>query len=243
MEPASPQCHDPHRTVSETSRNDMAPMHRLGISAVGLCGALVLRLLYCTYRWQFRGRAQDANFLRTLARPAIFIFWHGRQLLMPGLYSRLGGPRGMLYALISRHRDGRYLARAIECLGFRSVAGSSLRGGSEALLQLRRSLASGHHVAITPDGPRGPVHKVKSGCLVLARNSGYPIYPVAIGTRRALHFKSWDSMMLPMPFSKVVGVIGEPICVPPDCVGERAERMRERIEQVLVDVTMEADSE
>ncbi len=39
-------------------------------------------------------------------------------------------------------------------------------------------LAAGTNIGITPDGPKGPRHRVKQGIIELARISGRPIVPV-----------------------------------------------------------------
>ncbi len=241
VESAPRKHHEPGEGSGNSLGESESFLRQLHIFAVGLLGAFLLRVLYRTYRWRFHGLANQMNFFRENTAPAIFVFWHGRQLLMPRFYQLMGGPKGKIYTLISRHRDGRFIARVLSFLGFGSVAGSSTRGGAEALLQLRRYLAGGCHVAITPDGPRGPAGSVKLGCVALARNAGVPIFPVAIGADRSWHFSSWDSMMLPKPFAKIVGVIGEPLYVPADCMQQGLEDMRRRVERALFAATQVAD--
>jgi lysophospholipid acyltransferase (LPLAT)-like uncharacterized protein len=68
--------------------------------------------------------------------------------------------------------------------------------------------------AITPDGPRGPVHEFKQGAVVLAQLTGKPILPIAVSASRTLRFSTWDRFELPLPFSRVVISIGEPVIVP-----------------------------
>ena len=51
---------------------------------------------------------------------------------------------------------------------------------------------------------------------MIASQSGLAIVPAGIGFVRAFRFHSWDRFALPMPFSMMVGVIGNPIFVPKD---------------------------
>jgi lysophospholipid acyltransferase (LPLAT)-like uncharacterized protein len=68
-------------------------------------------------------------------------------------------------------------------------------------------------MAITPDGPRGPVGKMQPGAVFLAQKSGKPLVPVGISVERAWRTQSWDRFVVPKPFSRVVWHYGEPIYV------------------------------
>jgi lysophospholipid acyltransferase (LPLAT)-like uncharacterized protein len=58
--------------------------------------------------------------------------------------------------LISRHADGEVIARIVEGLGYRTVRGSTTRGGVRAILETAQYVNEGITVGFTPDGPRGP---------------------------------------------------------------------------------------
>ena len=103
----------------------------------------------------------------------IIVFWHGQQLMMP-----LGYRGRLAHILISQHRDGELIYRIVHRFGFRSVRGSTTRGGSRALRQLIRHGRNGSDLVITPDGPQGPPHKVHEGVMSLAKLTGFPIIPV-----------------------------------------------------------------
>jgi lysophospholipid acyltransferase (LPLAT)-like uncharacterized protein len=51
---------------------------------------------------------------------------------------------------------------------------------------------------------------------MIASQSGLAIVPAGIGFVRAWRFSSWDRFALPVPGSTMVGVVGEPIFVPPN---------------------------
>src|SRR5258706_2660368 len=103
--------------------------------------------------------------------------------------------------LISRHRDGGYLADLGERWGYRSVRGSTRRGGEVGLLGIVRALEGGAEVAITPDGPRGPAERVQPGAIAAAQHAGVPI--VAVGARGAPAWVlgAWGRMWIPKPLS------------------------------------------
>ena len=206
----------------------------------GFLGAVLLYVLNLTLRWQRVGLAAKPGFWDG-KNPRIFVVWHNRQLMMPFVYRMMGGRWRTMCALASRHRDGRIIGRSMNYLGFRMAAGSSTRGGRTALRALVRGLNDGRHVAVTPDGPRGPLYRFKSGALKLAQLSGAPLYPVAYAAKRRWEFGSWDRMFLPKPFSQAVLVIGEPIEIPSGIGSVDLKRYLELVELKLNEVTAAAD--
>lgn len=224
-------------------RSESGFLRSLRIRTLGFLAALVLRVLHATLRWHRPGKVSEPNFLND-GVPKIFVFWHGRQLMMPWGYHGVPGdrPKKALHMLISQHADGRIIASAVERLGIRTVAGSSSRGGKEAAQDLIARLQEGDHVAITPDGPRGPACQCKPGAIKIAKITGAPIYPAAYGTRRRWRFGSWDGMILPKPFSPGVFYVGEPVYVPADASEERLEELRKLLDQRLNEATAYVDN-
>ena len=199
--------------------------------------ALYIRFVHATSRWSVEG-GEHAAALWARDAPFIVAFWHGRLLLMPYCWRR-GKP---IELLVSRHRDGRLIARAIGYFDFRTIAGSTSRGGSAALRAMLRGLGHGGSVGITPDGPRGPRMRAGIGIADLARLSGAPILPVAYATSRRRVLGSWDRFIVALPFSRGVYVWGAPIEAPPRHGGEAAsEATRRAVEEALNAVTAEAD--
>lgn len=166
----------------------------------------------------------------------VVAFWHGRLLMMPFLY--LEQPRTIL---ISHHRDGEYITRIATRLGTNVIRGSATRGGARAFIQMVRALREGQHLAITPDGPRGPRGKVKVGVVEIAKLTGAPILPVSFSAERRRFLKSWDGFLVPLPLSRAVYVWGEPIYVEPTATKEEVVKYQELLEARLDLLTMEAD--
>jgi len=150
---------------------------------------------------------------------------------------RANGKR-RIAVLVSGHRDGRLISQTIRYFGVDTVTGSSTRGGMEGMRNLIRELEGANIAAITPDGPKGPVYKAKSGVVKLAQECQVPIYPLAYSAKRKHIFGSWDQMLLPKPFSKAVWVVGEPVLIAAD---EDAEHARQRVETAINEVTRQAD--
>jgi lysophospholipid acyltransferase (LPLAT)-like uncharacterized protein len=199
-------------------------------------GAGALRALVATLRVR---REEDAIAALWAARaPLIYAVWHGRGLLLPRLYGRRA-----CRVLTSRSRDGELVARWMARFGLVPVRGSSSRGGSEALRRLARALREGHEVVVVPDGPTGPREVLKAGVITLARLSGAPIVPMAVGASREWRLHSWDEFRIPKPFGRCVIRFGEPIRVPADADRAAEEAARKEVEAALRGLTWQVDEE
>jgi lysophospholipid acyltransferase (LPLAT)-like uncharacterized protein len=198
--------------------------------------SLALRLLSLTIRKKvlFPERA-DHFWARD--QTIIFAFWHQRLLMM--LFLPHAGRVGMM---VSRHRDGEFIARAVKLFGVESIRGSTTRGGLSALRGMVRFYRTGGNLAITPDGPQGPRHVVQMGAVELARQTGAPILPVTYSASRKKVFGSWDHFILPLPFSRVVYLWGEPLWVPRETEKKGMEEKRLLLEDRLRRITDEADN-
>jgi lysophospholipid acyltransferase (LPLAT)-like uncharacterized protein len=161
-------------------------------------------------------------------RPLIGSFWHS--CIIPATYICRGlGVRVMS----SNSYDGEYMGRIIRRFGFVAVKGSSSRNAVRALLGLRRALQEGWTVAFTLDGPRGPRHKVKPGPVALARSSSVPLTMFHAAVDKAWVLNSWDRMMIPMPFSRVLIRFGRLIPVPASATDEDIERYTAELQASL----------
>ncbi len=168
--------------------------------------------------------------------PVIIAFWHSRLLILPYLIIKR-----RVTIMISRHRDGELIARAVRFLPIDPIRGSTTRGGSRALRELLRATARGSHVAITPDGPRGPRNQAQNGVIMLASRTGLPIIPVTYGASKRKVFKSWDRFYFPYPFCRIVFIWDEPIWVRPEEGQAGVEEKRETLETRLNHITAQAD--
>lgn len=146
--------------------------------------------------------------LRDSGEPYLFVLWH--EALLPLLWRHRN--QGIAI-VVSEARDGAYLASYAESIGYRLVRGSSTRGAARALLGAVRTLGSGHPVAFTPDGPRGPRRELKQGVVAAAQRAAVRILPIHADADRAWRFASWDRFMLPKPFARVRVAYGEPFRV------------------------------
>ncbi|MEQ9555746.1 MAG: lysophospholipid acyltransferase family protein [Rhodospirillales bacterium] len=199
-------------------------------------GSLYIRLVHATGRWQVVG-GDAARAHWAAGRPFILCFWHGRILMMPHCWPRDRD----IHMLISQHRDGQIIARTVGHFGIKTVAGSSSRGGAQALRAMVKALKAGDCVGITPDGPRGPRMRASDGAVALARLSGVPIIPATFGAARGKVVQSWDRFLIAWPFGRGVIVWGDPIEVARDADADQLNAARTRVEDALNVITAEAD--
>lgn len=176
-------------------------------AAIAAAGYPVVAALGRTLSWSVEGLSHYEDAMRS-GRPPILALWHGR-ILPATLFWR---DRGIV-ALTSANFDGEWTAQLMARFGYRAARGSTSRGGSRALVQLRRELAAGRPVAFTVDGPRGPARVVQPGAVWLAGATGHPIIPFHIECERSWTTGSWDAAQVPRPFTRVVVVVGAPLGV------------------------------
>ena len=199
-------------------------------------GRAVLDALLATARFEVSGAEHHRQFTAH-GQPVIFVLWHGRLLPLAHLHRGEG-----IAALISRSRDGEYLARLLERWGFVPVRGSSSRGGSTALREMVRQARAGRCLAITPDGPRGPRQRLKEGVLVAGQLTGLPLIPVTASASRAWWVGGWDRFLIPRAFARIRVVYGPPVRVPRDAGAEELAALRLSLEEELNRLTAEVDA-
>ena len=200
----------------------------------------LIRLLARSMRLRFG--AADAEIYHALlkeGRPVIWAFWH--EDLFGVLTSFMKERKGQPAIMISRSRDGEKLARVIERLGMEAVRGSSSRGAVRGLIELKRWLNEPgddlRMAAMALDGPRGPRRKAKPGVVLLARQSGAVIIPLAFHPYRRWVFRSWDRTRLPKPFATIRPRLGRP--VDPSALDQTEIEISEGLERTLNELATE----
>ncbi len=209
-------------------------------SAAGFLAAEFLRLTWLTNKFSYDPPDLYDGPDRNL--PVIVAFWHGQHFMMPFLKRK----HDIVKVLISRHRDGEINAIAAERLGVGTVRGSGdhgsdfrRKGGVPAFKGMLRALDDNYNMALTADVPK--VSRVAGlGIIMLARESGRPIFPVAIATSRFKRLDNWDRSVVHLPFGRGVIAMGEPILVPRDADDEAMEVCRVQLEAGLNELTRRA---
>lgn len=199
-------------------------------------GLFLVRLLNSTYRIRIVDPHNEKDCLEKDGS-IIYASWHQR--FFPGI--AFFATRKPIAILISRSRDGEFISRIVNILGWHAVRGSSSRGGGEGLLQLRELAKCGYRIGHIVDGPKGPFGVIKPGLLKIAQVSGMAIIPTITSSQKKWIFKSWDRFMVPKPFSRVIIRFGEPVYIMPDLDKDEFEEKRLLIEQKMKELYEDTD--
>ncbi len=199
---------------------------RAEVAAIAALGYPVLRALGSTWRWKVSG-AEHVDAVAKAGRHPIYSCWHGR-ILPSILYLQ----RRDLVVITSENYDGEWISQIIQKFGYSTARGSTSRGGPKALRQLVRA-AKVKGIAITLDGPRGPVEVAQLGAVWLSKATGNPLLPFHSEAASSWTLPSWDRTQIPKPFTTVAMAIGAPLYIPREVDDTALESWRHRLEESL----------
>lgn len=191
---------------------------RLTIRLADWAFYLLIRIIGRTIRFEVAGW-ENFEAIENAGKIPIYAFWHDRIFASTYFFRNRG-----IAVITSQSKDGEYIARFIQRLGYGAIRGSSTRGGVGALVEMIRTMRRGVPMAFTVDGPKGPRYEAKSGAVLLAKKTGNPMMPFVIEPKRSWTAGSWDRLQIPVPFTRAKLTIGEPIYVAPDSTDEGIQK-------------------
>jgi len=165
----------------------------------------------------------------------VVAFWHGSMAIGWYLHRNIN-----CSALVSKSKDGDVLAHILKKWNYKIVRGSSHIGGNDALVMLLDLINDKYSLAITPDGPTGPIHKMKAGAVITAKKGNAPLILAGIGCDRKIVFKSWDKFELPLPFSNVFVKYSDVITIEQNLSYDETSNMILQCEEMLNKLQKEA---
>ncbi|MHC4824157.1 MAG: lysophospholipid acyltransferase family protein [Planctomycetota bacterium] len=193
-----------------------------------LLGPMLFRLLSMTWRVKILNLATRDD-LHKAGSPPVISFWH--QQIPAALGSHRGYP---VRVMVSLNRDGAMIANLAKRLGFKSVRGSSSKGAGKALREMAELAKGPEALGFTPDGPRGPLHSIAPGVIYMAALSSRPLLTVGFAASRAWRAGSWDRMVIPKPFARIVVFYDDALGVPDPAAakeGPEQEAMCRRLKE------------
>jgi lysophospholipid acyltransferase (LPLAT)-like uncharacterized protein len=216
----------------------------LGRLVLSHLGAATMRLVWHSTRWSVEG-LEHRNAVLAGGGPVVTAFWHGRLFFSPFL----APPGRETVAMISNNSDGALISAIVARFNVGAVRGSTRdprkrerdKGGREAYDAALAALGRNAVLAITPDGPRGPLMRAQGGAALLSIAAQAPVLPWSISTRHARFTRSWDRFLIPRPFDRGLLIYGPPIQPPAAADEDAVERHRLAIETAVTAVTQEAD--
>jgi lysophospholipid acyltransferase (LPLAT)-like uncharacterized protein len=215
---SAPAAHEPlrntlYRRVTKGQRR-LTPGRMLMYRVAVALGWAVIRTLWATCRvTHVSGLERARNAVRE-SKSLIPVYWHQHMLFGARAVLDLRSEGLRAGFLISPSIDGTAPAMLVEKVGGVVIRGSSTHTGARALRDYYETIVKQQvSPAITPDGPKGPLHEFKPGPILLSQITGKPILPVAVAAATAIRFRTWDAFELPLPFSRIAIVYGEPVKV------------------------------
>jgi lysophospholipid acyltransferase (LPLAT)-like uncharacterized protein len=200
---------------------------RVEAAAIAAVGYPLIGMLGRTWRWRVTGFEHFTGIFAS-GRFPVMAFWHGR--ILPALY--YFRRRGIV-VITSDNFDGEWMAKIIDRFGYMTARGSTSRNAARAALRAKRRMEEGRPVGLTVDGPRGPAHVAQPGALWLAKVTGNPVLPFHLEAASHWTARSWDASQVPLPFSRIAVVVGEPLWVPGDADAAVLEAKRVELEGIL----------
>ncbi|MBI5115598.1 lysophospholipid acyltransferase family protein [Candidatus Poribacteria bacterium] len=165
--------------------------------------------------------------------------WHQNVVLVPFTFRSYN-----VVTMVSHSDQGAVMAPIAKRLGFIPIRGGSSMGGSEALATVIDYVRTHDRIfcGLTVDGSRGPNRKVKKGIIVIAKESGAPIYPVMAWAKRKILLPTWDHTLVPLPFNEFVYFCGTPVTVSREAALEGIEAKRKELEDNLLKLAERAEN-
>ena len=217
------------------------------ITKSGAFMALVSWLIYVYVRLVWKSGVWRICGLETMVETwrktnsLILIGWHNRVPMMPLLMEHA---QGTMKALVSLHNDGRMIAGCLRKFNIGIISGSSNNNAKGAAVNIMHALQHNTSVTIIPDGPRGPRMKMSMSPVYFASKTGKPIFIMTYSQKGAkIIHKSWDQMLVPIPFSEGIYYISEPFYVPQNADEQTLEQYRQKLETIANILTWQADEE
>ncbi len=192
---------------------------------------LIFKILILPLFWTLKKKRLGEEYhdrLLASGKPFIITFWHYGVVC-----AAVASGQAPQIAMASASRDGDYIAAILEAMGVETVRGSRNVGGVGALKGLLKGVKRGLHPVLVADGSQGPARIAQAGGVLLASRTGIPILPMGWSFERYKVFRSWDRTMIPLPFSRMIKIVGEPLHVPPKLDADGLERYRKLLEDRL----------
>ena len=204
---------------------------------LSLVGALYVYIVYVSSKKIFINKT---SFDKLILENESFIYalWHDHLLLSPLTWQT----KKRIDILISKHKDGDIIADLIKYHGFNSIRGSTNNPYKEkekntisSIRKIIKTLRGNVSIGITPDGPRGPRHKVSEGTINISRISNKKILPMALDYKKKWVLSTWDKFIIPKPFNKICIVWGDPL----DTIINKKDtsKQQETLEKSLINIT------
>lgn len=150
---------------------------------------------------------------------------------------------GQLSSLYASSPIGRVSGAMQRQFGLQPMEMADGQSNVAASRKIMKRVQEGISIGMTGDGPLGPALQVQNAPLDWARAMQRPVYAYAFATQRQRKLSTWDSMILPLPFSKGA-IVFQKIenLAPRKSTDVEVEKARADLSKLLTDVMERADA-
>ena len=210
--------------------------HSKDISVKGFLIASFSRLLRKTWRVHIEGQDYLDGYY-TNGRRCLIGFWHGKYA---PIFPLLEGYDALVITSLSTR--GSILGEICRSFGYKNAQipdEPKLDSFKQLLHDLKPMKVSGTAL----DGPLGPYHKTKPSLIRLCGMLGLDMVPVTVSSSRSIKAsKRWDKLEVPLPFSRVCLIFGEPIPIPSHLKHSELQTFSKHIDQELDELQTRAEA-
>ncbi len=218
------------------------PKYSLKSQFLARLARFVLKCLFLTYRIEWIEGREILEGLNEKSRPRILCLWHNRIIFFGINLDNLTKRGFKVTIMISPSEEGDLGTIMGVLAGAEVVRGSSSREGVKGLMKMYRSIVKkGRSIFILPDGSKGPIYKAKAGAVVLSKMTQAPLQPVSWSADRYWEAGSWDRMIIPKPFARIVLSVAPAISIDKQASEEEQEEARQKLENILTKMREDTD--
>lgn len=200
-------------------------------------------VLHKTCKIEITGAERIQAYIDT-QQPMLPCYWHQQMTFAIEFLRELCQQGVKASVLVSPSQDGDIGDAVLKKMGVGVLRGSAHRTGALALRDIYLMISKEKcSVGAAVDGPLGPALEAKEGVITLSQLSGAPIIPIANACSRKIHFNGWDNYFLPLPFSKVHIIIGEPIVVDKRISAEQIMAFQQQLTEQLNQLSLQAEQQ
>ena len=188
-----------------------------------------IKIVFYTSKIEIKGYTDEYLNLLINNKATFVITWHGRIFIAPMIVKTLLKKinyKKQACVLSSKHRDGKIASKTMNIFGFKEIFGSTINknklhqaqesGAVRSIMIIMKEIKNGSSIHLAPDGPRGPMRKINSEIVNIAKKTSTPIFPVSINYSLKKQLKSWDKFQIPLPFGKITVEYLEPLYINKD---------------------------
>ncbi len=200
-------------------------------------------LSYCRFVWATSKIDDKMGTLREeIEKPphrVINVLWHQDVFFVAWAFREFHG-----HTIASVGDAGEVISLMLKKCNFTVFRGGSSKGKSRKKKILAefvdhlKKFDGPAAVGITVDGSSGPIYRMKTGSLVMAKELSAPLIIVRVWCKRRIFLPTWDRTVIPLPFNEIHLTSEGPYYLPSDADNEESfQKFHHEMEDRLLQLT------